>query len=409
MTRLRVGLVGAGRRGQAHLSTILGIPDLYELTAVCDPADFNARATAARFSGPIYADVGEFFARERLDAVVIATPPESHHVMAHAAAERGVHMLIESPLAPTRAMIDYIAEVAAKGGVKVEVGENYWRHPVEQLNRRALDAGLIGDLLRVTCFYELGGNREMCYHAMSLARFYAGAGSAGAEIRAFEDRRPVQLGLDDSGRPYNPEIWSLALVTFPNGVRFSNTQVSTGPSPLRRSHPRAMSIEGTAGLIVAGRGAPNALHRVESGAEVRYPLVVDLDGEGKGATPRRYHYDSSPPIEVRNPFGDWPLGYGEHTFGVEDDIARARELAALHRAVAGGEPEYGIADARQDQEMSIAVNEAARTGDSVYLPLGPETPWERAQHEDFYARWERDPFREADELVSQSFGARGAG
>lgn len=408
MSRLRVGLVGAGRRGQAHLSTILGMPDLYELTAVCDPADFNARATAARFGGPIYADVGEFLARERLDSVVIATPPESHHVMAHAAAERGVHMLIETPLAPTRAMMDYIAEVAAKAGVKVEVGENYVRHPLEQLNRRALDGGLIGDLLRVTSFYELGGNREMYYHAMAVARFYAGADSAGAQVRAFEDRRPVQLGLDDSGRPYNPELWTLALVTFPNGVRFSNTQVSTGPSPLRRSHPRVMSMEGTAGFIVGGRGAPNALHRVENGAEVRYPLVVDLDGEGKSAIPRRYHFDSSPPIEVVNPYADWPLRYGAHTFGVEDDVARAHELVALHRAVAGGDPEYGVADARQDQELSIAVNEAARTGEPVHLPLGPETPWECAQHEDFYARWERDPFRETDALVRQSFGARGA-
>src|SRR5947208_1637173 len=185
------------------------MPDLYELAAVCDPAELNARAAAERFSGPIYADVGEFFARERLDAVVIATPAESHHVMAHAAAARRVHMLIESPLAPTRPMMDYIGEVAAKAGVKVEVGENYWRHPVEQLNRRALDAGLIGDLLRVTSLYELGGNREMCYHAMSLARFYAGARSSGVEIRAFEDRRTVKLGLADSGRPDNPEVWSL--------------------------------------------------------------------------------------------------------------------------------------------------------------------------------------------------------
>ena len=170
----------------------------------------------------------------------------------------------------------------------------------------------------------------------------------------------------------------------------------------------AMSIEGTAGLIVGGRGAPNALHRVKNGAEVTYPLVVDLDGEGKGATPRRYYYDSSLSIEVVNPYSDWPLRYGEHAFGLEDDIARAHELAALHRAAAGGEPDYSVADARQDQEMSIAVNEATRTGEPVHLPLGPETPWEQAQHEAFYTRWERDPFTEAAALVSQSFGARGA-
>jgi len=409
MSRHRIGLVGAGRRGQAHLSTILGMPDLYELAAVCDPADFNAHATAARFAGPIYADVGEFFAREQLDAVVIATPPESHHVMAHAAAARGVHMLIETPLAPTRAMMDYIGDVSAKAGVKVEVGENYRRHPTEQLNRRTIDAGLIGDVLRVNCFYELGGNREMYYHAMSLARFYAGGDTAGVEVRAFEDRRSVQLDLDDSGRPYNPEIWVLAFVTFPNGIRFTNTLISSAPSPLRRRHPRMITVEGTAGLIVGGRDAPSALYRVENGAEARYPLVVDLDGEGREAKPRSYRYDSSPPIEVVNPYANWPLLYGEHVFGMEDDIARARELVSLYRAIEGGEPEYSFAEARQDQEMSIAVNEAARVGEQVRLPLGPETPWEHAQHENFRATWEQDPFVHLDGLVSQSFGARSAG
>jgi len=401
-------LVGAGRRGQAHLSTILGMPDLWELAAVCDPADFNTRAVAARFGGPIYPDLDGLLAGERLDALVIATPPESHHVIAHAAARRGLHMLIESPLAPTRAMMDYIGDVAAKGGVKVEVGENYWRHPVEQLNRRALDAGLIGDLLRVTSFYELGGNREMCYHAMALARFYAGARSAGAEIRAFEDRRTVQLGLDDSGRPYNPEIWSLALVTFPGGMRFVNTQASTAPSSLRRGHPRAITIEGTAGTIVGGRDAAAALYRLVDGVEASYPLVIDADGEGRTATPRCYHYDVAPPIEVVNPYAGWPLRFGEQVFGAEDDVARARELVALHQAIEGGDPEYGVADAREDQEMSIAVNEAARTGEPIRLPLGPATPWERAQHDDFRARWEQDPLTNVDALVSESFGARSA-
>ena len=65
------------------------------------------------------------------------------------------------------------------------------------------------------------------------------------------------------------------------------------------------------------------LYRVENGAEATYPLVVDLDGEGKRAVPRRYYYDTGPAVEIANPYADWPLHYGEHTFGIEDDIARA--------------------------------------------------------------------------------------
>lgn len=381
------------------------MPDLYELVAVCDPTDFNARAVAGRFTGQVYTDVNDLLARERLDTVVIVTPPESHHVMAGATAQHGVHMLIETPLAPTRAMMDTIGDVAARAGVKVEVGENYWRRPVEQLNRQALDAGLIGDVLRVTCFYEMGGPAEMSYHAMSLMRFYAGAGSAGAEVRAFEQRRQVKLDLDDSGRPFNPEVWSLSLVSFSNGVCASNTQISTWSSPLRRSHPRAVTIEGTAGTIVGGRGTPDALYRLGNGKEVGYPLIVDAADGAEGS--RRYHYDTNSPVEIVFPYAEWPLPSSASTFGIEDDVARARELLSLYRAVTtGAEPEYGIADARQDQELSIAVNEAARINDVVHLPLGGETAWEREQHEAFWRRWECEPFADASTFARQNFGAR---
>src|SRR6266508_2563822 len=127
MDRLRLGLVGAGRRGQAHLTTIAGMSELYELVGVCDPSPTNVKRSP-HLSGAVYADPRELFEHSRLDAAIIATPPESHHGLAALAAENGVNLLIETPLAPTRAMMDFIRDGASRGGIKVEVGENSWRH-----------------------------------------------------------------------------------------------------------------------------------------------------------------------------------------------------------------------------------------------------------------------------------------
>lgn len=408
-TRLRLGLVGAGRRGQAHLLSIAGMPDLFELVAVCDATQANLHAAVERADVNAYTDARALFSHERLDVVAIVTPPDSHHVFAGLAAEYGVHMLIETPLAPTRAMMDYIEDVAARAGVKVEVAENSWRHPVQRLNRVAVEAGLIGKLLRTTCFYEMGGNVGMSYHAMNVLRYSAGASAADAEVRAFEVRSQVDMSLDDSGRPINPEIWNQALLSFANGVVGSNTQLSTWSSPLRRSHPRSITIEGSAGLIVSGRRVDGALYRLEDETEATYPLKVDTRRSGDREVPVRYRYETSPLAEFTNPFADWPLPYGESSFGLDDDIARAHEWASIHRAVAtGAAVEYAIADARQDQELSIAVNESARLGGlPVRLPLAGETAWEQEQHEAFRSKWEADPFTNASQLAARNFGARG--
>ncbi len=305
-------------------------------------------------------------------------------------------------------MVDFIGDVASKSGIIVEVGENSWRHPVHRLNRVALDAGLIGKLLRATIFHEMGGHPDMFYHAANLLRYYAGVEATGTTVRALQMQSEVELRLDASGRLVNPEVWSQAVLTFANGVLGMNTQVSTWSGPLRRSHPRTITIEGTAGMIVGGRRSANALHRLEDQREAIYPLVVDTHERDGRQVPLRYSYEAQPLAQWANPFDDWPIPYGESPFGPEDDVARAHELHGLHEAIAHGQPvAYRVADARQDQELSIAINESARLeGAPVSLPLGPETPWERAQHDEFAKKWGRDPFGSPAEVAATNFGAR---
>jgi predicted dehydrogenase len=395
--RLRIGLLGAGRRGQAHLATISGLAEQYELVAVCDVVEASAQAAAEKWDVRAYSDVREFFVREKLDVVDIVTPPESHHLMAMVAAEHGVNMLIETPLATTRAMMDVIQEVAAKAGVQVEVGENMWRQPQAQLNRAAIDAGLIGNVLRVSTHYESIG-QQGSYHQMSLMRFYTGGKLDEVRGAAHEfDLTGGSTGLDS-------EVWTQALLVFTNGALGTCTYVSSWLTPLRRGHPAFISIEGTDGFIVAGRGA-SAVHRVENGAQVVYPLRVETTTDGAQGAPRRYFYETTPTIEYVNPYADLDLGY-RGPFGPLDAVAIASELASIHQAASGKAPPdfYGLDRARLDQEMSIAIAESARLdGRPVRLPLSGETEWERRVHEAFQKRFGGDPIADASQLIAQSF------
>jgi predicted dehydrogenase len=47
-TRLRLGVVGVGRRGREHLDTIASLGDRYDLVAVCDLSEAAAQAAAAK-------------------------------------------------------------------------------------------------------------------------------------------------------------------------------------------------------------------------------------------------------------------------------------------------------------------------------------------------------------------------
>lgn len=390
--RLRIGLVGAGRRGRAHAATIAELPDLYELTAICDPNEASARSLAAGLAASAYAHVGEMLRRATLDAVLIATPPETHHLVAKAAADARVHMLLETPLALTRAMMDFIAEAAEKAGVWVEVGENYGRRPAERLNAQALRSGLVGQLLHLSCF-NAPANHGTCYHTMSLFRLYADLDVE--EVEAWECAYDLDPAI--TGAPAS-ETRTEARLKFANGVTGWCSFVSSWASPLRSGRPRVVTAEGTGGHIATQDGL-SALHRLADGAGRDYPVEVQRGQDASGTFPVRFAYQTMPPVEVAVPFEG---RVRTDVDGVGDGLARAAQLASLHRAVTTGlAPECGLADARRSQELGIAIAESARLGRPLPSRLADETTWERDQHEALRRRWGADPIEDADAILTR--------
>jgi predicted dehydrogenase len=377
--RLRIGVVGAGRRGRAHVATIVELPEFFELAGICDVNAASARALARRLGCDAYSDVDEFLSRKSLDAVLIATPPASHPLVAEAAADHRVHMLIETPLAPTRAMMDSIAAAAAKAGVQVEVGENYGRRPAERLNRMAVEAGLIGEVVHLSA-YNAPANHESCYHMMSLFQLYAGADVE--EVSAWATH--CELGAANAGGPAE-ETWVDAFLTFTNGIKASCGYVTTRTAPHRWGRPGITAIEGTHGYIVSEDGGVSRLHQVENGTAADRPMKLAARREKERDIPERFFYETKPPIEFLNPFADRVMTDVEKN-GVADGLARAAELMSLYRAVTEGvEPEFGIARARRTQELGIAIIESARIGRPLKAKLAEDTSWERKQHE--LLRW----------------------
>ena len=119
MRKLRLAVVGAGHLGGFHAQKIARNQQT-ELIAVADP-DANCRArVATQWNARAVADHRQLFGQ--VDAVVIAAPTRLHHSIGLDFLERGIHVLVEKPLAADLGEADELVSAARRKRVVLQVG-----------------------------------------------------------------------------------------------------------------------------------------------------------------------------------------------------------------------------------------------------------------------------------------------
>ena len=141
---LRVAIAGAGWVSQHHLGAWKSLQNT-EVVAICDPQLARAETRAREFDiANVFTDAAEMLDATRPDALDIAAPVEMHDALCRLAADRGVHILCQKPLAATlEDARQTVADVA--GRVRMMVHENWRFRPQYRLIRRWLDEGALGD------------------------------------------------------------------------------------------------------------------------------------------------------------------------------------------------------------------------------------------------------------------------
>jgi predicted dehydrogenase len=118
---IKVGFVGTGGRARNHMKTLSEIEDV-EFTAMCDVAEATAQSAADQFGGNVYTDHKVMLDSESLDAMYVVVPTFAHFYAETMAAERGVHLFLEKPVAPSMAKANEILEATTKADVITCVG-----------------------------------------------------------------------------------------------------------------------------------------------------------------------------------------------------------------------------------------------------------------------------------------------
>jgi predicted dehydrogenase len=146
----RVALVGTGFIGEVHANAYSGIEN-GELAAVISTSKERGPAFAKKHGANYYPNLPEAVKKEKLDCVDICTPTNVHADMVVEAAELGLHVLCEKPLALTLADVDRMIEAVRRNGVKGMAGHTLRFWPEYVKAKEIVDSGELGQPLHAFC------------------------------------------------------------------------------------------------------------------------------------------------------------------------------------------------------------------------------------------------------------------
>jgi predicted dehydrogenase/nucleoside-diphosphate-sugar epimerase len=147
--RLNVAVVGCGAVTESFHLPVLAGHDSIALSALVDPDLDRAKRLAALYRVPAVFPSADSLAAARIDAALLATPAFLHASGSIALMNQGIHVLVEKPMALNSADAERMVSVASERCVQLSVGLFRRLLPAIRLFRAAIDAGVVGDVVRI--------------------------------------------------------------------------------------------------------------------------------------------------------------------------------------------------------------------------------------------------------------------
>ena len=142
---LNVGFIGCGGVARFHLRHLPNLEEV-KLVAFCDVVKERAKELAEKYGGNAYTDYHEMFHKEKLDLVFICLPPFAHKDEVMVAAENGVNIYIEKPIALDLKLAKEMQKAVEKAGVKSQVGYQLrFSYSVEKA-KKLIESGEAGEV-----------------------------------------------------------------------------------------------------------------------------------------------------------------------------------------------------------------------------------------------------------------------
>lgn len=217
MNGVKVGIIGIGNMGSAHLRMITGgnIPDM-TVTAVCDID--TKKLNAARNTYPalsVFEDYTDLLKNSDTNAVIIAVPHPLHAKIAIEAFKYGKHVLVEKPLDITVSAAEDLCAAAEKSGKVFAIMFNQRTNGLFCKAREIVKSGELGEIKRSVWIITNWYRTQSYYDSGTWRATWRGEGG----------------GVLLNQAPHNLDIWQwicgspTAVTAFCNVGKFHNIEV----------------------------------------------------------------------------------------------------------------------------------------------------------------------------------------
>ena len=294
----RVAVIGLGLMGDVQIAGFQR-SGAFEVVAACDINEARAREVCANRGVPrVYSDADQLIAREELDLLAIATPPDSHRKLSVAGFERGWHVLCEKPTAMNATEAEEML-AAQQRSERIGVIDHELRfNPVRSKMRQLIQEGYVGrprhihlwsisagmwEMAKWTWWstVEHGGGLlgEVASHQVDLLRWFLGdVASARGRIHTFTRERADAEGVV---RPVTSDDYATVSLTFQSGALAEIVLSAAGGS----NAGRRIEVHGDGGSLALdaeerlwgwSEGASEAEELTEPETE---PSLIDYPGD----------------------------------------------------------------------------------------------------------------------------------
>lgn len=194
---LRAAVIGAGMMGRHHIRILGGMSDV-ELVGVVDGDIARATAAAEPLGASAFASIAEL---PDVDLAVVAVPTPEHRAVALELLARGVHVLVEKPLAPSPTDALVIVEAAERAGVVLAVGHVERFNPAVMALARLVEQPLHMQFERLSPYTPRIGDSvvfDLMVHDLDLACMLAGGSPTRIEtagVIVFSDTLDIATAL----------------------------------------------------------------------------------------------------------------------------------------------------------------------------------------------------------------------
>jgi predicted dehydrogenase len=347
MTPVRIAIIGAGLIGVRH-ARIAAAEAECVLAGIADP-DPAAESLASELNCRWFRDYRTLLDEVPADGVIVATPNSLHVPVSLDCVARGLHLLVEKPLADTIASARELVEAAEHADIHLLVGHHRRFNPAVEIAREIIQSGELGHLVAVSAiwasrkpdnYFNAGWRREPgggpvlinLIHDIDCLRHLCGEIS---ELQAITSSGRRGFAVEDT---------AALLIRFVSGTLGTITLSDVTPSPWSWE---AASGDNP-GIAVSGE---NCYRFLGSEAALDFPNLLIWR-----------HHSQTP--------GDWSQPFIRQPHSVPDRAALPEQLQHFIRVIRGLEsPRVSGRDGLATLAATLAVHEAALTRQ----PVAPAT------------------------------------